>query len=201
MRATQQGRKPPGKAKRRILTAAARLFRKQGFDRTSVRELADAVGILSGSLFHHFRSKDDILFAVMEEVIVAMDAALAEALETATTTEDRLRALIHTELEFIHGEQSDATTVLVYEWHALSREGQTLLMELRNRYFARWQEVLDAALSCGLVLVEPVALRQLIHGATVWTAHWYRTDGPMSLAELENALLTLLLNKNYQPKL
>lgn len=182
----------PSKAKRRILTAAAKLFRERGFDRCTVRDLAEDVGILSGSLFHHFRSKDEILFAVMEEVIMDMDAALAAALSDAPTTERKLRALVHNQLTFIHGPQRDATAVLVYEWHALSPEGQARLLERRERYFARWQTVLEQAHGEGLTRVAPTVLRQLLHGAIVWSAHWFDPKGKMSLGDLEEDILKLL---------
>lgn len=183
----------PSKAKRRILDAAARLFHERGFARCTVRELADAVGILSGSLFHHFRSKDEILFAVMEEVIAEMDAALAEALARAADTESRLRALIRTQLQFIHGPHGHATAVLVYEWDALSPEGQARLLEGRARYFRRWEEVLDEARQAGLTDTDPTVLRQLIHGAVVWTVNWFDPQGPMSVEDLEQAVLALIL--------
>ena len=54
----------------RVLRAAAHLFRVQGYSGTTVREIAALVGIQSGSLFHHFRSKEEILFVVMKEVII-----------------------------------------------------------------------------------------------------------------------------------
>lgn len=188
-------RKPasePSQAKRRILVAAARLFRQKGYARTTVRDLAEDVGILSGSLFHHFRSKDDILFAVMEEVIIDMDAALATALSEAATTAQKIRALIHNQLTFIHGPQRDATAVLVYEWHALSPEGQARLLERRERYFARWQTVLEQAHGEGLTSIAPTVLRQLLHGAIVWSAHWFDPNGQMSLDDLEDDILKLL---------
>ena len=57
----------PGEEGRRneLILTAARLFREQGYERTTVRELAGAVGLQSGSLFHHFRNKEEILLAVM----------------------------------------------------------------------------------------------------------------------------------------
>jgi len=183
----------PSKAKQRILTAAAKLFRERGFARCTVRELADEVGILSGSLFHHFKSKDEILFAVMDEVITAMDRALAQAVDAAGTLEEKIRALVRNELEFVHGPNAHATGVLVYEWSALSPEGQAMLLANRERYFARWQEVLEQAHARGLVSVSPTVLRQLIHGAIVWTAHWYDPDGPMSLDELEQTVVALAI--------
>ena len=187
----EQIERAPSEAKRRILTAAAKLFRERGFARSTVRELAEEVGILSGSLFHHFKSKDDILFAVMEEVIVDMDTALAAALKSAETTDDKLRALIHNQLSFIHGPQGDATAVLVYEWNTLSPEGQSRLLERRGHFFARWQDILEDAHAEGLIKVEPGILRQLIHGAAVWTANWYRPGGKMSLEQLENSILEM----------
>ncbi|MFN4100613.1 MAG: TetR/AcrR family transcriptional regulator, partial [Pararhodobacter sp.] len=59
----------PDKSRDRLLAAAAQLFRQQGYAATTVREIGAATGLLSGSLFHHVRSKEDILFAVMERVI------------------------------------------------------------------------------------------------------------------------------------
>ncbi len=186
-------RPTPGPAKRRILDAAARLFRQRGFARCTVRELAEEVGILSGSLFHHFKSKDDILFALMEEVIIEMDAALARNLEKAGNIEERIRALVHTQLHFTHGPHADATAVLMHEWNALSPEGQAELLERRNRYFDRWHAVFKQARAEGLVEVEPTVLRQLLHGAVVWTAYWYDPQGAMTLDELERAALSLVL--------
>ncbi len=183
----------PSKAKRRILTAAAKLFRERGFARCTVRDLADDVGILSGSLFHHFKSKDEILFSVMERVIIEMDEALNAALAEATTTKDRVRALVHNQLEFIHGTHGDATAVLLYEWNALSPEGQAGLLNRRKRYFARRQEVLDEASQQNLIAIEPALLRQLMHGAIVWSARWFNPDGTLTIAELEKAVLTLVL--------
>lgn len=191
--APTQERPAAGSAKRRILDAAAQLFRERGFARSTVRELAEEVGILSGSLFHHFKSKDEILFAVMEEVIIDMDATLAEALAVAEGSEARIRALIHNQLAFTHGPRADATAVLVHEWNALSPEGQAELLARRRCYFERWHTVFLQAREEGLVQVEPTVLQQLLHGAVVWTAYWYDPSGEMELDELEEAALSLVL--------
>ncbi|WP_372867774.1 TetR/AcrR family transcriptional regulator, partial [Pseudomonas sp.] len=73
----------PDSARGKLLQTAAHLFRSKGYERTTVRDLASAVGIQSGSIFHHFKSKDEILRSVMEETIryntALMRASLAEA--------------------------------------------------------------------------------------------------------------------------
>jgi AcrR family transcriptional regulator len=183
--------KKPSKAKARILDAAASLFHQKGFAAATVRDLADAVGILSGSLFHHFPNKGEILFAVMENVIIEMDAALEKALAAATDTKASLRALIRNELEFIHGPHGAATAVLVYEWNTLSPENQSRLLQRRRAYFARWHTVLARAKAEGLVSQDPALLRQLLHGAIVWSVNWYDPAGALSLTELEASVLAL----------
>lgn len=73
----------PESAKGRLLRAAAHLFKTKGYERTTVRELGSAVGIQSGSLFHHFKSKEDILLSVMEETIIINMARMHDALNSA----------------------------------------------------------------------------------------------------------------------
>jgi len=175
----------------RILVEAARLFRAKGYNRTTVRDLAAEVGILSGSIFHHFKNKDEILFGVMSEVVKTMDEVLKTALEEAKTINDKVRVLIAIELRFIHGETADATAVLVYEWRALSNTYQQQIMQGRANYFALWQDTLSQAEKSGLIVVEPEYLRQLLHGAIAWTSHWYKRDGKLSLDELTNRIMAL----------
>src|SRR5690606_24593032 len=78
----------PASARGRLLNEAARLFRDKGYERTTVRDLAAAVGIQSGSLFHHFRTKEEILKAVMVETIRLNTAAMQAAARSAEHTSE-----------------------------------------------------------------------------------------------------------------
>ena len=84
----------PDSARGKLLQAAAHLFRRKGYERTTVRDLATAVGIQSGSIFHHFKSKEEILRAVMEETIVYNTALMEAALAEAGSLRERVLALI-----------------------------------------------------------------------------------------------------------
>lgn len=183
----------PGSPRGRVLAAAAKLFRQQGYHRTTVRALAAEIGILSGSIFHHFENKDAILFSVMDEVVAAMDEALKTAIAEASTTRERVRALISVELQFIHGKTGDACSVLIHEWGALTEPRQRQLLDGRERYFQSWRDTLEQARQEGLCGLEPEYLMQLIHGAMAWTAHWYRPDGELSLDGLTDRVLCLAL--------
>jgi len=183
----------PETARGRLLASAARLFRDKGYAATTVRDIAAALGIQSGSLFHHFRTKEDILHAVMETVITAMLDDLTDQLAQAQTPREAVRALIAIELAYLHGPASDATSVLFHDWRALSDDRRTALLQGRNAYFALWDQTLATARSAGLTTIEPEILRQFLHGALAWTSFWYRPDRPLSREALTERALSLVL--------
>lgn len=177
----------------RVLRAAAHLFRSQGYERTTVRDLARVVGIQSGSLFHHFKTKEDILCAVMEEGILYNTGRMVEAVESGKTPAQQLRGLIRAELDSINGETGDAMAVLVYEWNALSQDNKTRFLKMRERYENLWLDVLKAAREHGLMQHDPFIWRRLIGGAISWTVTWYRPSGPVSLDQLTDMVLDMAL--------
>ena len=132
----------PSSARGRLLNEAARLFRDKGYERTTVRDLAAAVGIQSGSLFHHFRTKEEILKAVMVETIRLNTALMQAAADQADSAREKLRALIRAELESINGQTGEAMAVLVYEWRSLSESSQAEVLELRDIYEDLWLSTL-----------------------------------------------------------
>ncbi len=95
----------PDSARGKLLQVAAHLFRNKGYERTTVRDLAGAVGIQSGSIFHHFKSKDDILRAVMEETIRYNTALMRAAIAEADTVRERVLALDLLRIAVHHGRQ------------------------------------------------------------------------------------------------
>lgn len=177
----------------RVLRAAAHLFRSQGFERTTVRDLARVVGIQSGSLFHHFKTKEDILYAVMEEAIIYNTARMLEAVEAGKTPQDRLRGLIRAELESINGITGDAMAVLVHEWGSLCPNNQKRFLTMRAKYENIWQDVLVDARAQGLMSYDPFVWRRLLSGAIFWTVTWYRPSGPVSLDQLTDMVLEMAL--------
>ncbi|OZG71614.1 TetR family transcriptional regulator [Hahella sp. CCB-MM4] len=181
----------PDSARGRLLSKAAHLFKEKGYERTTVRDLAASVGIQSGSIFHHFRSKEEILFAVMEETILYITAKMEEALSKASSPKESLLALIRCELESILGGTGEAMTVLVYEWRSLSELNQKRILKLRDHYEKLWLDTLDQAKEEGLVNGDVFILRRFLTGALSWTVTWYNPEGPYSLDHLAEQALAL----------
>ena len=180
----------PTSAKGKLLLQAATLFKEKGYERTTVRDLANAVGIQSGSIFHHFKTKEDILKAVMEETIIYNTQRMRQKLAEAKTPREEVLALITCELESVIGGTGDAMAVLVYEWRSLKEDNQLFILKMRDEYEQLWLNVLDKAKEAGEVVGDTFILRRFLTGALGWTTNWYKPDGNVSIAQLaEEALL------------
>ena len=182
----------PESPRGRLLRQAAHLFRDKGYERTTVRDLAAAVGIQSGSIFHHFRTKEEILKAVMREAILVNTGRMRSRLEVVADTREAVRALVQCELESINGETGEAMAVLVYEWRSLSEASQAEILELREVYEGIWLETLTRARSEGLIQAEPFILRRFLTGALSWTITWYRPEGDMTIDDLAGHVMAML---------
>ncbi len=186
----------PNSAKGRLLLIAAKLFNQKGYERTTVRDLANAAGIQSGSLFHHFKTKEDILKSVMVDTIIFNTQRMKQEMAKAETCVDALKALIRCELESINGETGEAMSVLVYEWRSLSAENQEIILKLRDEYESLWMNTIIEAKRQGLVTGDVFVLRRFLTGALSWTKTWYKPKGEMSLDELAEQALNLAIKQN-----
>lgn len=181
-----------------LVRTAARLFRDQGYERTTVRDLGNAVGLQSGSLFYHFRNKEEILVAVMALGITSTTEQLAAALEVAKTPYDKVSALIHVHLNSLLGENQAALEVMLYEWRSVSAEQKPGLIVLRDRYEALWQSALDEAATAGVVGQDTRLLRRMVLGSLHWSVQWFRRDGGDSVDALAERMLKLVIGPRPQ---
>lgn len=181
----------------RILTAAAHLFRHKGFERTTVRDLAQEVGIQSGSIFHHFKTKEEILRHVMIEVILFNTERMRRELDAAHGPRDRLLALIRSELQSINGDTGEAMAVLTNEWRSLKSDSQKEILVLRDAYEQMWLDVLNEAQSASLIpqTVDTFILRRFITGALAWSNFWYDPAGSMNLEQIAEQALSLAIKQ------
>jgi AcrR family transcriptional regulator len=183
-----------------LLSAAARLFRDKGFNATSTRDIAGAVGMHSGSPFYHFKSKDALLFAVMQAGMHSAIARQAQALQAhepdALAPQVQIRRLIRAHFETLLGPGNDFVPVMLYERRSLSPRQRTVLAKLQLDYEAAWGPVLEALHASGH-LSAPVKLsRLLILGALNWSVQWFDPKKAASLDDLTDAAMSLFLKES-----
>jgi AcrR family transcriptional regulator len=189
-----------GNRRKELLTAAAKLFRNQGFDATSTRDIAAAVGMHSGSPFYHFKSKDALLYAVMEEgmhsAIARQGAALSLAASTPTTPLLQMRRLVRSHFDTLLGPGNDFVPVMLYEHRSLSARQRATLAKLQLDYEAPWTPVLDALHASGHLRAPVKLSRLLILGALNWAVQWFDRKKGASLEELTDAAMQLFLRES-----
>jgi TetR/AcrR family transcriptional regulator, cholesterol catabolism regulator len=165
-----------------LVDAAARLLRERGFHATSTRDIADAVGMLSGSIYYHFPSKEALLLAVYEEGLRRALARLDGAIASRTDPWKRLCAACAAHLDALLA-RDDYLQVMI---KTLPEEGGRLagkLRDLRDRYEERFKSLI-AALPLGRS-TDRHYVRLYLLGALNWSHVWYRPGGdpPKTIAE------------------
>lgn len=183
-------------ARGRLQQAAASLFKAKGYSRTTVRDIAAGVGIQSGSIFHHFKNKEEILQSVMTDAILRVLSSMQGALSTTTDISTQLECLIRCELRAIHNEEQAGFQLLVLEWRSLSEANQQKILVLRDHYEAIWDQILTKAYQEGLVNTESFYLRAFIRGALIETSNWYQSSGSVSLEALAHKLMIAFLQRD-----
>ncbi|MCL1125712.1 TetR/AcrR family transcriptional regulator [Shewanella surugensis] len=178
----------------RLQQASAKLFQQQGFAKTTVRDIAASVGIQSGSIFHHFKNKEQILKTVIIDAILRVLVPMRTILSSSANIEDRFRRLILCELKAIHNEQLDGFRLMISEWRSLNSDNRNEILVLRDEYEKIWLHVLSLAYQEDLVSIESFYLRSFVRGALIETSNWYKPDGNLSLDQLADKLCVTFLN-------
>jgi TetR/AcrR family transcriptional regulator, cholesterol catabolism regulator len=183
-----------GNRRAQLLRVAARLFRKKGFDATSTRDIAAAVGMRSGSPFYHFESKGALLYAVMEEGMRSAIARQQELLAAAGDVRDpaqRLHLLVRNHFQILLGPGSDFVPVMLYESRSITPRQRAQLADLQGEYEQPWLPVLQALQRAGRLHGDVKLARLLIFGALNWSAQWFDRRQGASLDDLADAALAL----------
>jgi AcrR family transcriptional regulator len=177
-----------------LIRVSAKLFREKGFEGTTIRDIADAVGMRSGSPFYHFKSKQEILAAVMEEGLVAGLETTEKIMSLVQPPREKFRALVRSHLETVLAEGHDFIPVLLYEWRSLSPDLQAHIIELKDRYDLQWQHMLTQLKQAKLIRDDSKVVRLLLLGAINYSAQWYKPGKGLSLDQLADQTVDLFLN-------
>ncbi|MDR7306005.1 TetR/AcrR family transcriptional regulator [Rhodoferax saidenbachensis] len=189
-----------GNRRHELLKVAAQLFRRKGFAATTTRDIAAAAGMQSGSPFYHFKSKDALLFAVMEEgmhtALANQHAALSQPGYAEQPPAAQLAALVHTHFAGLLGPGNDFVPVMLYEWRSLNSRQRKLLAQLIADYEALWMPVLEALHTQGQLKAPVKLARLLMLGALNWSVQWFDAKKGASVEELGDAAMALFLKES-----
>jgi len=168
-----------------VLRTTARLFREQGYDRTTVKEIAEACNMLPGSLHYRYQSKEDILVDLMRLGLEQASLAVSQAVAGVTEPAEQLRRGINAHLQILVS-GSDMVYVLLFEWRSLRGSARREMIKLRDRYESLWAAMLKLLAEQGVIRKDmDLELLCLIGlGALNWVATWFREEGRYSLEDI-----------------
>ncbi len=196
------GERDDGNRRQQLLQGAARLFRRKGYGATTTRDIAAAAGMHSGSPFYHFKSKNALLYAVMEE---GMRSALARqnravqraqvGIQAASEPMARMHLLMRAHFDVLLGVGNDFIPVMLYEARSLKPRQRSALARLQADYEAAWLPVLQALHADGRLNAPLGLARLLIFGALNWSVQWFDRKKAASLDDLTDAAMGLFIHE------
>ncbi|CRY80230.1 TetR family transcriptional regulator [Nocardia farcinica] len=179
-----------------LLGLAAELFAERGLRATTVRDIADAAGILSGSLYHHFDSKESMVDEILRGFLDDLFGRYREIVAAGLSSRDTLEALVLASYESF--DRSHAA-VAIYQAEAKrlrDAERFAYIDEYNREFRALWHRVLTNGVADGSFRPElDVELAYRFLRDTVWVAvRWYRPGGPITVENLAKQYLTIVLD-------
>jgi TetR/AcrR family transcriptional regulator, cholesterol catabolism regulator len=185
-------------SRQEILRTAARLFQQRGYDATSMNDVAASLKLSKGGLYHHFQSKDEILFEIMNHAMEITEERVLAPVRAIADPEDRLRALIRLHMEIVLSPRDREITVMLHENHPLppalrkrinTRKKEyvhfveSLIAEVQKQTQTRKLTDVQRARPAGSA-VTPRAAAFALLGMINWIYQWYKPEGELQANNL-----------------
>ncbi len=173
-------------SRQEILRTAARLFQQRGYDATSMNDVAAALKLSKGGLYHHFQSKDEILFEIMNHAMEITEERVLAPARAVADPEARLRALIRLHIEVVLSPRDREITVMLHENHPLPPALRKRI-NTRKKDYVHFVEGLIAEVQRarhGKSSVSPRAAAFALLGMINWIYQWYKPEGNLQAHNL-----------------
>lgn len=178
-----------------LLATAGEVFASQGYSATTVRKVADAAGILGGSLYYHFDSKESMADEILSTFLDDMWAAYDRVLDAGLSARDTLEAVV---VESFRSIDKHRPAVVLYQnesKHLATSERFHYLLDSQRRFEEMWLSLLDRGVKEGAFRAD--LDRTLIYRFirdTVWVAaNWYQHGGRLSADDIAKQYLAMFL--------
>jgi len=179
-----------------ILAAAAVLFARKGIKATTVREIGDVVGVLSGSLYYHFDSKDTMAREILMDFLTAIQKRYATVLAGSSDAADGLRQLVGASLQLAR-DKPHATAIYQNELHYL-RENPRFsdVQEAAADVQRTWLDLIERGVAEGSFRADipPRTFHRLVRDAVWLSGRSVRTDRDYPAERVADDITTIVLH-------
>jgi TetR/AcrR family transcriptional regulator, cholesterol catabolism regulator len=185
----------PASRRDELLELAATMFAERGLRATTVRDIADSAGILSGSLYHHFASKEEMVDEVLRGFLDWLFERYEQIVATEPNPLERLKGLFMASFEAIEHRHAQ---VVIYQDEAKRLAGQERFsyVEQRNREQRKmWLDLLHQGIEDGYFRpdIDVDLVYRFIRDTTWVSVRWYQPGGPLTAEEVGRQYLSIVL--------
>jgi TetR/AcrR family transcriptional regulator, cholesterol catabolism regulator len=179
-----------------LLELAARMFAERGYGQTTVRDIADAAGILSGSLYHHFDSKESMVDEILRTFLDELFTRYREIVDAGLGPKQTLKALVVASFEAIDTRHAEVAIYQNESKHLMPLERFSYLDDRNVEFRKLWTVLLEDGIGAGVFRADlDVDLAYRFIRDTVWVAvRWYRPGGGLSADAVADQYLAILLD-------
>jgi TetR/AcrR family transcriptional regulator, cholesterol catabolism regulator len=192
---TSQSISQPGSRRDELLELAAAMFAERGLRATTVRDIADAAGILSGSLYHHFASKEEMVDEVLRGFLVWLFDRYQHIVDTQPNPLERFKGLFMASFDAIEDRHSQ---VVIYQDEAKRLSSQprfSYVEELNRKQRQMWVDVLRQGIKEGYFRpdLDVDLVYRFIRDTTWVSVRWYQPGGPLTAEQVGRQYLSIVL--------
>jgi AcrR family transcriptional regulator len=186
---------PPATRREELLELAASMFAERGLRATTVRDIADAAGILSGSLYHHFSSKEEMVDEVLRGFLDWLFDRYQQIIDAERNPLERLKGLFMASFDAIEHHHAE---VVIYQDEAKRLSGQPrfgYIDDLNKRQRKMWVDVLTEGVGQGYFRpdIDVDLVYRFIRDTTWVSVRWYQPGGPLTAEQVGRQYLSIVL--------
>lgn len=185
---------PPPERAAQIIGVATALFREKGYHATSLDDIADVIGFTKPAIYYYFRSKEDILFTIVDDVVQEALVRLRAIADGDGSVVERLHAILVENTRVVL-ENLDANTVFYNERGLLSPEREREVRRREREYTQLIRALYVEGVEAGELLdVDPTIATSTLLGASIWVYRWFDGRGRYSTEEVAQQVAALLMD-------
>ena len=180
---TSGGATKPPRRRQELLDVAARVFAVRGYEAASIQDIADQLGILKGSVYYYIDTKQELLFAVLQDLHEAASANIDRVSPLSTDPLTLIRLFVQSQFMYLC-ENLVEVTVFFQDFGSLDADRRKLIVAERDNYDSFLRELIVLGQLEGSVCqhIDPKLATLAILGAVNWSYQWYRPGGKLDPA-------------------
>ncbi len=184
----------PGPVRSDIIDAATKVFSERGYHAASMSEIADVLGMRKPSLYHHVRKKEDLLYAIHEQLIEELIEETTAVCEGDKSPSELLHDVLLVNMRFV-ARRKDGVTVFLQERRAVTGERWETLVARRDHYERMLRQIIIDGVEAGVFVDVPpdIAARGVLAMAN-WGYTWFQPDGRLTPEQVAETFAAIVLS-------